>query len=494
MKKILLVVILILTVGLISCSSSTGGKNNLPDVTISIPAILGVAMPVVQATPVTTITATSQFTGTITWEPNHPTFEAETVYTATITLTAKDGFTLQDVAANFFKLIGVVGATATNSANSGIITAEFQAIPTFTVDFNSNDGSEIDSISNILRGETINKPADPTKGIWTFEGWYKDDDVEWNFNEDTVTDNITLFAKWKLLEMVRLDGGTFTMGNNEIWNREHQVTVDGFYMGIYQVTQEQYLEVMTGNPNGIDASPSEFNGEPGGNLDRTPAEGEIQEKRPVDSILWLEAIVFCNRLSVMEGLIPAYGMQSEHIWTPNPDMWGAMPTTTLGNIFENINRFDRWSNVKLVENSNGYRLPTEAEWEYACKAGTTTLYNTGDTISNDTGWYDANSNPTQEQVGRRTRQVGLKPANAWGLFDMHGNINEWCWNRGYDYGTEPITNPMGPLPFQYNNEYRMRRGGSYTSGAVQLPSAFRSSANILTRAMSNGFRVIRPLD
>ncbi|MCL2805458.1 MAG: SUMF1/EgtB/PvdO family nonheme iron enzyme [Treponema sp.] len=166
--------------------------------------------------------------------------------------------------------------------------------------------------------------------------------------------------------MVRINGGTFTMGSpaNEPGRNsdeiQRQVTVGSFFMGKYQVTQKEYQEVMGTNP-------SYFKGD---NL-------------PVENVSWFNAVEYCNKLSQREGLTPAYTING--------------------------------TNVTWNINANGYRLPTEAEWEYACRAGTTTAYNTGATISDSTGWYVDNSND-------RSHPVGHKRANAWGLFDMHGNV------------------------------------------------------------------------
>jgi formylglycine-generating enzyme required for sulfatase activity len=179
--------------------------------------------------------------------------------------------------------------------------------------------------------------------------------------------------------------------------------------------------------------------------------------------------VFCNKLSMQEGLSPAYRIYG----ATNPDRWGNAPTILNAS----------WEAVEIVAGSNGYRLPTEAQWEYACRAGTTTPYNTGATINDNTGWYDSNS-------GGRTHAAGLKPPNAWGLYDMHGNVNEWCWDLYGPY-TDTYTDPTGAV--SNLNCSRVVRGGSWGGDSLSLRSAQRgSSYPNLIPSNSIGFRVSRP--
>jgi formylglycine-generating enzyme required for sulfatase activity len=242
--------------------------------------------------------------------------------------------------------------------------------------------------------------------------------------------------------MVRIEGGTFTMGSPsnepERYDDEgpqHQVTVSAFYMGKYQVTQAEYQSVMGTNP-------SYFKGS---NL-------------PVEQVSWYDAAEYCNRLSQRESLTPAYTING--------------------------------TNVTCNWNANGYRLPTEAEWEYACRAGTTTPFSTGNNITTDqanyNGNYPYNNNATGIWRGITT-SVGSFAPNPWGLYDMHGNVEEWCWDRYSDYSSGAQNNPSGPV----SGAYRVFRGGNRGNNGRSLRSAYRRYGYPSLRVSGIGFRLVR---
>jgi len=203
------------------------------------------------------------------------------------------------------------------------------------------------------------------------------------------------------------------------------------------------------------------------NFSSDPQAGETQGRRPVENVSWYDVLVFCNRLSIAEGLNPVYSISGK----TNPSEWGTVPT----------DRNATWNAVVMVGGANGYRLPTEAQWEYACRAGTTTAYNTGDTISDNTGWYDSNS-------GMKTHEVGKKSANAWGLYDMHGNVYEWCWDWDGSYSSGSQTDPTGAVI----GSNRMVRGGSWFAFDRWLRSAYRFDISPNSRSDRIGFRLVRP--
>ena len=238
-------------------------------------------------------------------------------------------------------------------------------------------------------------------------------------------------------DMVRINGGTFTMGSpanepeRDDDETQHQVTVISFYMGKNEVTQKEYQEVMGTNP-------SDYKGN---NL-------------PVERVSWFDAVDYCNKRSQREGLTPVY--------TYTISGSGYIRTIT-------------WNC-----SANGYRLPTEAEWEYACRAGTATAYNTGAGINNNTGWYDANSGDTPHPVGQ-------KPANAWGLYDMHGNVWEWCWDWYGAYPGGAQTDPVGAA----SGSARVMRGGCWILPAHFARSACRGYIDPDNQFFFLGFRLAR---
>jgi formylglycine-generating enzyme required for sulfatase activity len=273
------------------------------------------------------------------------------------------------------------------------------------------------------------------------------------------------------IPMVLIPPGTFTMGSptNEPGRypdeTQHQVTMTGFYMGIYPVTQAQYQAVMGYNPSYFTTSSSSGRENP--------------TNRPVENVSWYDAIVFCNRLSMIEDLKPAYSISG----SDKPATWGAVPTSN------DIT----WNAVITVPSSNGYRLPTEAQWEYACRAGTTTAYNWGtNTIKSDQANYNASivdANNTAKGISLyRTIEVKSYSPNAWGLYDMHGNVQEWCWDwYGGDYASGAQTDPTGS-----SGNHRVLRGGSLNDSGRELRSAFRNYFDPNYRNDHYGFRLVRP--
>jgi formylglycine-generating enzyme required for sulfatase activity len=191
-------------------------------------------------------------------------------------------------------------------------------------------------------------------------------------------------------------------------------------------------------------NPAEFNGD---NL-------------PVENVTWYDALRYCNTRSRKEGLTPAYIIN--------------------GNI------------VTWNRNANGYRLPTEAEWEYACRAGTTTPFNAGKNISdrdaNFMNHYGYNTNASGRITGgyrKRTTNVKSFRANNWGLFDMHGNVWEWCWDWYGEYGTGSQKDPKGAE----TGIYRVNRGGGWNDFPKHIRSAYRAATQPDKNSFNLGFRL-----
>ena len=231
---------------------------------------------------------------------------------------------------------------------------------------------------------------------------------------------------------VLIAAGTFQMGSNEGYDANkpvHEVTITKpFYMGRYEVTQAEY-EVYCSYGS---SSPSSSYGD-GYNY-------------PAYYVSWYDALVYCNKRSIAEGLTPCYSIDD----STNPEDWGDVPTSSNGT----------WNSVECNWNANGYRLPTEAEWEYAARAGDNTVNSltySGTSDVNKLGdyaWYVDNSNDT-------THEVGTKKPNAFGLYDMTGNVWECCWNlftSEYDENTEGGSDPTGASAG--SGPGRVIRGGS----------------------------------
>ena len=240
------------------------------------------------------------------------------------------------------------------------------------------------------------------------------------------------------IKLMPIPKGKFMMGSPETElerNRneiQHEVTISqNFYMGSTEVTQAQYKKIMGENP-------SNFQGD--AVAERHPETNRVVKEvdsanHPVEQVSWSYAVEFCQRLSAL----------------PEEKKAGRV-----------------------------YRLPTEAQWEYACRAGSQVAYSFGSDEKSlvNFGWYDSNSK-------LMTHAVGLKKANAWGLYDMHGNVFEWCADCYGEYPKGSATDPRGPE----DGSNRVNRGGSWYSVAVRCRSANRDWDDPSLRSIDLGFRV-----
>ncbi len=225
------------------------------------------------------------------------------------------------------------------------------------------------------------------------------------------------------------------------------MTVSSFYIGKTEVTQAQWKTVMGNNP-------SYYKG----------------DNRPVEEVSWYDAIVFCNKLSIMDGRIPSYSVDGK----TDPDTWNYIPCNG-----DSIN-----GTIAMNVSASGYRLPTEAEWEYAAWGGNIRKgykYSGGDNME-CVAWYKDNS-------GYQTHDVAAKAPNELGIYDMSGNVCEWCWDwdsLNY-YSRSSTSNPTGAS----SGSDRILRGGScYDYDYCRV--ALRGNYDPHYRDYVNGFRVVCP--
>ena len=255
--------------------------------------------------------------------------------------------------------------------------------------------------------------------------------ADFRWNERTNKFDVTAYGEEEpaFPGFVLVEVGSFTMGSppSELGRgprdeTQHEVLLTrDFYLSEMEVTQAQWIEVMGSNPSWwYDCA--------------VP-----NDDCPVDYVSWYSAVDYCNALSTLEGLDPAYEVDN--------------------------------TNVSWDRTANGYRLPTEAEWEYACRAGNYTAFYNGpitDTSCDDPnleriGWYCGNNTPYN------TKEVGQKVPNALGLYDMSGNVFEWCWDWYDFYPRNAVTDPIGPD----RGQVRVIRGGGFNDGASRCRSAYR---------------------
>lgn len=256
---------------------------------------------------------------------------------------------------------------------------------------------------------------------------------------------------------VIIDGTESWKPKSNVFISERAIEIKSFYMSDHPVTRAEYKKLM---------KEDKWDYASAYDKDGNKLPGDAVGNNPENMISWYAAIVYCNKLSMEEGLEPCYTIDGK----TDPSDWGEYVPSSDDSV---------WDAVICNFTSGSYRLPTEAEWEWAARGGENYTYSGGSYLD-DVGWYKANTSGT--------REVKSKKANAYGLYDMSGNVLEWCWdwnNYNLSSATGPTGESMGQRPL------RILRGGSWKSKDEDAQVNSRSCANPSYINNYFGFRLVR---
>ena len=357
--------------------------------------------------------------------------------------------------ANDFSTQAIYTVTATDGltrAYTVTVTTTPPALTTYSVTYNANSATSgtAPATQTKTQGTSLTLAVNSgglARSGYTFAGWNTAADgsgttyaVGAAYTPDAA---LALFTLWTALptyslSMQLIPAGSFNNGTSS-------VALSAFRMSTDDITQSKYQAIMGTNPSHFST-----------NTDAAMC--------PVEEVTWFDAVEFCNSLSTADGLQPVYTLTGRVPSSGYP-ITGATVTAT-------------WAN-------SGYRLPTEAQWEYAARANTTTNYYWGN--ASDIGsvgpntWYDTNS-------GGMTHAVGQKLANNFGLHDMAGNVWQWVWDWSGSYPSGAQTDPTGPA----SGTAHVSRGGAFDSIATSCDSAHRTFGNPSYHQNNIGFRVVCP--